>query len=569
MTDPGAPSTAWPTTLGAPVRHRAAADELSRCADRLRATGRAAQARLAEEYSARALFAPEDTARALREQLARQAAPPTGSTAAGRHGPLQYVRRPGELRVDGSRAWRTCNPGLLPSGPFTRDYGALADDDGVAVFPDEETGRRALAAFLGTEEAQHARVGEVLQAVHEREQPPLGPDGAFDTLAASVCLDPQAPLSQLSTGALVDLADALAAWAFHRRAGHRHLAGEDTAPAWARELLDQRAADPDPGRRPGHRIPLAVRPAERYRPRADICILTSYFNPCGYHSRRRNILSFLQFLDRSGAAWRCVECAFGDRPFELPAGEQVLQVRSNSVLWQKERLLNLLARTLPDRFSKLAWIDGDVFFSEPDWLARTSDLLTQYTVVQPFTEAIRLAAGQTAYHLRGDALGSFAHRFHLDPSPQSWSTYIDHGHTGYAWAGRRDWIEDQGLYDACLSGTGDHLMAHAFVGDWNSTCTGLHDGPLRRHYRTWAHTTYPHIRSGLGYLDGTALTLWHGRQQDRNYHQASMRLQALSFDPERDLRPGADGCWEWARPRAGLKSWAGDYFRLRQEDSTQ
>ncbi|MFC0597673.1 hypothetical protein [Streptomyces palmae] len=564
MTGRTAPPSAWPTTLGAPVRHRAAAEELSRCADRLRATGRDAQARLAEEYSARALFAPDDTARALRDRLTRQLAPPGQAAAAGRHGSLRYVRRPGEVRVDGSRAWRTCNPGLLPSGPFTRDYGALADEDGIAVFPDEDTGRRALAAFLGTEDAQHARVSEVLQAVREREQPPPEPDGAFDTLAASVRLDPRARLSELPAEALADLADALAAWAFRRRAGHRHLTGEDSAPAWARELLGRSAG---PGRTPGHRIPLAARPAERYRSRADICILTTHFNPCGYRSRRRNILSFLRSLDRSGAAWRCVECAFGDRPFELPAGEQILQVRSDSVLWQKERLLNLLARTLPDRFSKLAWIDGDVFFSESDWLARTSDLLTRYTVVQPFTEAIRLAAGQTDYHLRGEVVLSFAHRFHLHPDPPAWPAYPDHGHTGYAWAGRREWIEEHGLYDAGLSGTGDHLMAHAFVGDWDNTCAGLHGSLLGRHYETWARTAYPHIRSALGRLDGAVLSLWHGRQQDRNYHQATVRLRELSFDPDRDLRLGPTGCWEWARPRAELERWAHEYFRTRREDS--
>ena len=30
-------------------------------------------------------------------------------------------------------------------------------------------------------------------------------------------------------------------------------------------------------------------------------------------------------------------------------------------------------------------------------------------------------------------------------------TYFHHGHTGLAWAGRRDWIERYGLYDCCLS----------------------------------------------------------------------------------------------------------------------
>ncbi|MGW8396076.1 hypothetical protein ACWGLP_05185 [Streptomyces lydicus] len=552
------------------ARHRGAVDDLLRWADRLRATRRRAEARLAEEFSTRAQFAPDETVAAFREVLAQRvdlASRPAPPAAVGRYGPVQYVQRPGEVRVDGSRGWRTCNPGLLCSGRFASDYGAVADDDGIAVFPDERAGQDALAAFLGTEDVQGTRVAQILQAVRDREQPLAELWGPFDDLPEVLNLDPLAPLSTLSPPALAALAGGIATWSYRRRGGHRYLAGDRSAPAWVSELTGAARADGrSGGLEAGHRVRLAGRPAESYRGRSDICILTSFFNPCGYRSRSRNFLSFLQSLQRSGADWRCVECAFGDRPFELPSSDQVLQVRSNSVLWQKERLLNLLVRTLPSRYSKVAWIDGDVFFSEFDWLARTSELLAQYAVVQPFTEAIRLPCGQVTYDLRGDVVLSFAYRFHLNPNTLAWSTYTDHGHTGYAWAGRRDWIQDCGLYDACLSGTGDHLMAHAFLGDWDFICCGLRDSPLRRHFEGWADVVYPQIRSNMGYLDGAALSLWHGSQHDRNYHLATERLQDMSFDPSRDLRIGDNGCWEWGRSRSDLRRWADDYFRLRRED---
>ena len=62
--------------------------------------------------------------------------------------------------------------------------------------------------------------------------------------------------------------------------------------------------------------------------------------------------------------------------------------------------------------------------------------------------------------------------------------------TGLAWAGRRDWIERYGLYDCCLSGTADHLMAHTFIGDWQPGCIGIGQGPAYRHFVRWSERVY-------------------------------------------------------------------------------
>ena len=55
----------------------------------------------------------------------------------------------------------------------------------------------------------------------------------------------------------------------------------------------------------------------------------------------------------------------------------LVQLRGGDVLWQKERLLNLGLKTLPDGCDKVAWIDGDVLFARPDWAAETARLLEE------------------------------------------------------------------------------------------------------------------------------------------------------------------------------------------------
>lgn len=305
-------------------------------------------------------------------------------------------------------------------------------------------------------------------------------------------------------------------------------------------------------------------PAERYSVAANVCVVTCFFNPCGYRSRVRNFEIFAQSLTASGVAWRGIECAFGDQPFTLPEYSMVTRVRSSSILWQKERLINLAVSRLPDVYTKIAWIDADVLFGNPHWIVEAGDALDQYQVVQPFSSAASL--GPDFVESGIDRLPSFAYLYHQDPDGVLGPAYWNHGHTGYAWAGRREWIERYGLYDACLSGTGDHLMAHGFVGDWRPGCLGIGTGPAYKHLSEWCLEAYPEVSGSLGYVDGTAYSLWHGPVKARDYYGAVCKLKELKFDPYVDIALGPTGCWEWSTDRRELHEWTRGYFARRRED---
>jgi hypothetical protein len=307
-------------------------------------------------------------------------------------------------------------------------------------------------------------------------------------------------------------------------------------------------------------------PAEQYKRVDDFCVIMSFFNPLRYRSRVKNFETVADSLTRSRIAWRAIECAFGEAPFTLPAADNIVRVRSQSVLWQKERLLNVLIRTMPDRYTKVAWIDADILFSNPAWIPETCDALDDFPVVQPFVQAAPVPRGSTRATTGGDALVSFAYLYQLDPDGVLGPTYWNHGHTGYAWAGRRDWMETHGLYDACLSGTGDHLMAHGFVGDWQPECLGIGKGAAYRHFASWSNHVYPSVRSRVGAIEGTAFSLWHGPESERGYYNAVCTLREGGFDPAADLQVGPTGCWEWASEKSWLHDWAADYFVRRRDD---
>jgi len=316
----------------------------------------------------------------------------------------------------------------------------------------------------------------------------------------------------------------------------------------------------------------AILPSPRYEAASDLWVIAAYYNPHGYKTRAANYAHFADSLARSSIPLLTVECAFGDEPFVLPDGPTVLKLRCDSVLWQKERLLNVAIATLPPTCTKVAWLDADILFERADWATATSRLLDSHAIVQVFTQVIRLPRHTTAYRGDGEIIEGFAAVHARAPELHLGGHYHEHGHTGFGWAARRDVLLRTGLYDTALSGSGDHLIAHAAVGDHESKCVdkvlGRHT-PHREDFRRYSDRFFAHTRGRLAATAGTVLHLWHGDHAYRRYSDRNVELIALGFDPRSDLRVASSGAWEWHSDKPALHSWARQYFGRRREDGDE
>lgn len=331
-------------------------------------------------------------------------------------------------------------------------------------------------------------------------------------------------------------------------------------------------------RRPGLGALPPTPPAEVYRPVQDLCVISSFFNPSGYETKPRNLEAFIQPIERGGLGWLLIECAFGSDPFVLPPGPNIVHRRAASVLWQKERLLNLLIDQLPDRYTKVAWVDADILFANPDWAVETSALLDDYELVQPYEYVVRLPEG--VCQSPGSILFSPTSGKYIGENrhwPGFAAAQVDggadignaHGHPGFAWAARRELLSRRTLYDRCIAGGGDHFLVHASVGDWCSSCATNATGgvtPLLADASVWAEAWYGDIGGRIAFVPGVILHLWHGQYERRQYNLRGFELSSLGFDPRTDLRISDNGCWEWAADKPELQRWAVQYFDQRLED---
>src|SRR5262245_44135836 len=177
-----------------------------------------------------------------------------------------------------------------------------------------------------------------------------------------------------------------------------------------------------------------IRPADCYEPADDFWIVASYFNSAGFRSKLANFELFRERIERSGLSLLTIECAFGDRPFELASQANVLHMRGRDVMWQKERLLNVAMAALPPECKKVAWLDADILFERSDWAVAASKMLDEFPVLQLFDHVVRLPRGQVEFVGDGDTWESFASVCHRDPQLLLRGDFAAHGHSGFAWA---------------------------------------------------------------------------------------------------------------------------------------
>ena len=120
-----------------------------------------------------------------------------------------YTRANGKRfkRSGGTRAWRNNNPGCLRYSEFTAAQGAIGKAGGFAVFPDEETGMRAICALLQSDGYRNLTISQAIfkyAPPHENDT-----DGYKATLRRLTGLDISVKLSSLTPDQIMRVARAI------------------------------------------------------------------------------------------------------------------------------------------------------------------------------------------------------------------------------------------------------------------------------------------------------------------------------------------------------------------------
>ncbi len=112
-------------------------------------------------------------------------------------------------------------------------------------------------------------------------------------------------------------------------------------------------------------------------------VITPYFNPQKYKSLKNNHRIFAKRLLEQGANLITVELTFGDEPPELTDSDlgKVVFLKSKSVMWQKEQIINYVINNHMGDEVTFAWIDCDVLFKDGSWIKRAEDKLEEADII--------------------------------------------------------------------------------------------------------------------------------------------------------------------------------------------
>lgn len=297
--------------------------------------------------------------------------------------------------------------------------------------------------------------------------------------------------------------------------------------------------------------------------------IACYFNPVGYTYRLEQIKYFSECIRTQGLRLLVVELAFEDALFSLPANvaDRIVRVRSNTVLWQKERLLNLALQELPRSCDKVVWLDIDILFENDLWVDETSRLLKEFIVVQPFDVAHWLLPGWTTRSPEWEeSMPGTAYSRSLAPEQSHMQ-----GHWGFAWAAHRTLLNTHGLYDRFILGGGDLVIASAMYGAYELPIAQkwFRDNCYPAQARDvfcWSRRFYNDVRGRVFYVEGPILHMWHGYRGHRQYRTRHLILKNAYFDPCRDIKIDSNQCWCWNSDKFELHKRVREYFWSRKEE---
>lgn len=300
-------------------------------------------------------------------------------------------------------------------------------------------------------------------------------------------------------------------------------------------------------------------------------VVTCVANPMRWRSRIELFRRFAQHMLDSDVHLTVVECAYGERPFELAGMEHVhhVGVRAHTMVWNKECLINIGISRLPEGAKYIAWLDADIEFRRPSWAADTVHALQLYDVVQPWTDCYDL--GPHDEHLEHHT--SFACIWHrrqpIMQGPNAAGGPYRFAHPGYGWATTRRVLDAVGgLMDTAALGAADHHMAMALIGRVQDSVPrnlgASYSAPLLR----WQERAARVVGGNLGAVPGTIEHAFHGAKDKRRYVDRWSILHQHRFCPETDLRRNSYGVIELCGNKPGLRHEIDRYFRQRDEDAT-
>jgi len=256
-------------------------------------------------------------------------------------------------------------------------------------------------------------------------------------------------------------------------------------------------------------------------------------NPCLYAKRYILLKEFVKRIEEEEEHVRLfvVEMVYTGQTFLVTDSKNKyhLQLKTETPLWHKENMVNLAVKyLLPKNYKAFAWIDADIEFESNTWALDTLKILNGCKdVVQIFSHSIDMSKEYTNMNI----FNSFGYSY--SKNKKYTTRGLDYWHPGYAWAMTRKAYEKLGgLYDKGVLGSGDNIMASAFI---NKTELMMNSKYNEDYNQSMLDYQQKARKLRLGYTPGVIRHHFHGSKINRKYTERWKILIKHNYSPLKDL----------------------------------
>jgi hypothetical protein len=299
----------------------------------------------------------------------------------------------------------------------------------------------------------------------------------------------------------------------------------------------------------------------------DTAVLMVFYNPARFTRILKNILYVMKVLKEKKIPCYVIECVFDDQQPQVTGANMV--VRSNSYMFYKEQLLNKLETIVPEQYTKIVTLDGDIMFDAPDWIDQISVALDTYDIIQPYDKACWLTPDNKR-------IGSwkYGYAYALKEKIAITKNNVNSYHPGFAWAFKRKTFQDLGgFFPKAVIGSGDGIFTFNFLKGgipsyWKHMMTLGRKNIFDIILEDWPayHENFQRVDPKIGYINVKAMHLFHGLRMNRQYvsRYAYSPIQVSGKTWDEVFTTNKDGLTEFIDP--SMRKSLFRYFKTRNED---
>lgn len=294
-------------------------------------------------------------------------------------------------------------------------------------------------------------------------------------------------------------------------------------------------------------------------------VITVFFNPAGFKSLLNNYYIFKNRIENQGAKVITIELSF-NRQFEIHS-DNVYRLTSNSVMWQKERLINYGISLLPDGTEYFAWIDCDILFLQDNWIELAIDKFKENDILQLTKKIYFGTKGETEFSpfFASQQGVIWQYKIHKNWLDRRKTKELSFSAPGFCFGARTEIFKDIGIYDRCITGSGDTFLIDILLGSSdihgysNYLTSNMIDS--MNEYKTKLLDRKPRF----DYIPVNILHLYHGTIANRNYLPRHEILRDNDYNPYLDIKL-ENNVFEWNSDKTDMHSRIEQYFFDRKED---